>query len=546
MISLATPWRDRVADVSLPGRGFRSLARRLGRTDAHRAAPGLARLLVQSVLYPLAGVTLTTIILLAILARFSAPRFEPIVYLVPVMVCAIRWGLASALVCVGAGALLWDYLFVPPLYSLAISDPNQIVEMGLFLFVAVATSNLAARAKSEADACRRRETEIHNLFEFSRQLGVCSTADDLVKAIQEFLSVRLGCETYLIRLAPDAPHGDPAFPPACEPIVQEINEVIQARGPASRFILEAKTQRLWVLKTIASQSTDYGVLAVNLGKNRVPETGASIDSLLAEADATLARIDADSALATVKVRVESEALKTALIGTASHELRSPVAAILGSASVLQQLAARRADDELRLLVDGMNREARRLDADIQNLLDTVRITDLGVKPCLVWTDPADCLAAALRKRADRIAGHRLDIQIDPRLPLLKVDAALVEQAVGQLLENAAKYSPPASEITVAARLESGAVVLSVSDRGVGLTGEEASQLFQRAVRGRRHLGKVPGLGLGLWIAWIFVSANGGALSARSAGPGCGTTMSIRLPVRQPTGRAATATDAQAS
>jgi len=181
-------------------------------------------------------------------------------------------------------------------------------------------------------------------------------------------------------------------------------------------------------------------------------------------------------------------------------------------------------------VDGMHVEAKRLDGDIQNLLDTARITDTGVKLRLVWTDPADIFTASIRQRSHRIATHKLAVDVDPKLPLVNVDPVLLEQAIGQLIENAVKYSPVGSGIAIAGRVEDGQVVLSITDEGVGLTEEEASHLFRRAYRGRRHLGNVAGLGLGLWIARIFVAANGGTLSAHSPGPGRGTTMSIRLPV----------------
>jgi two-component system sensor histidine kinase KdpD len=195
------------------------------------------------------------------------------------------------------------------------------------------------------------------------------------------------------------------------------------------------------------------------------------------------------------------------------------------------MPALQGNDKIRSLVDGMHREAKRLDNDIQNLLDTVRITDSGIKPHVVWTDPADILAAAIRQRSHRVAAHKLKVDIEPALPLLNIDPVLLEQAVGQIIENAAKYSPAGSDITVVARKEREHVVLSVTDQGVGLTKEETGELFRRAVRGRRHVGNIPGLGLGLWIARIFVAANGGTLSAESLGPGRGTTMSIRLPIR---------------
>jgi two-component system sensor histidine kinase KdpD len=486
---------------------------------------GPLRMLAHVMLLPLAGVGLTTLLLVAVLQN-SALKFEPIIFLIPVVICAIRWGLASALVCVAASAAVADFFFLPPVYSFAISDPNQIVELALFLFVALVTSNLAARLKNEADGMRRREHEIHNLYEFSRRLALCATASDLVKAIQEYLSVHLGCAAYLISLTPDFDeHQVPERMALPELVEREAREMIAAHEAGSRLTIEPD-------KSIATKMSDHGVLAVNLGKqSESSQITERIDSLLSEASATLTRIDAVAALANATVRLESDVLKTALIGTASHELRSPVAAILGSTSVLDQMPALHANSTMRSLVDGMHREAKRLDNDIQNLLDTVRITDSGVKPHLLWTDPADIFAAAIRQRSHRVAAHKLKVDIDPALPLLNIDPVLLEQAVGQIIENAAKYSPTGSDIAIVARAEREHVVLAVTDQGVGLTNEETSQLFRRAVRGRRHIGNIPGLGLGLWIARIFVTANGGSLSAESAGPGRGTTMSIRLPVR---------------
>jgi K+-sensing histidine kinase KdpD len=503
--------------------------------DMAQDNPGFLHMLARTALFPLACIGLTTLLVVAVLAN-SALKFEPIIYLIPVVICAIRWGLVSALVAVAASAAVSDFFFLPPVYSFAINDPNQIIELVLFLFVAVVTSNLAARLKSEADATRRREHEVHNLYEFSRRLALCATAGDLVRAIQEYLSVHLGCAAYLIRLTPDFDehHMTAERMAVPELIGREAKEMIASREAGSRLAVEPDKQCLWVLKSITTRMTDHGVLAVNLGKHSEPDTSKlndRVDALLAEASATLTRIDAVAALANANVRLESDVLKTALIGTASHELRSPVAAILGSTSVLDQMPALRANDTMRSLVDGMHREAQRLDKDIQNLLDTVRITDSGIKPHVVWTDPADIFAAAIRQRSHRVAAHKLKVDIDPALPLLNIDPVLLEQAVGQIIENAAKYSPAGSDIAIVARAEREHVVLSVTDQGVGLTSEEAGQLFRRAVRGRRHVGNIPGLGLGLWIARIFVIANGGTVTAESAGPGHGTTMSIRLPVR---------------
>jgi K+-sensing histidine kinase KdpD len=503
-----------------------------GGGEAVQVKFGGMRILARAVLYPLACVALMTALMTPVL-RYTALEFESIVFLIPVLICATQWGLISAIVCIFASAAVADFLFIPPVYSLAISDPQQILEMALFLLVALVSSNLAARLKKEVDTLQRRELEIRNLYEFSRRLALCSTAGDLLKAIQDYLSVHLGCEAHLIRLGPlDAGHGEAEDALVPQPIAQEAKEMVTAREPGSRLVTEPATNSLWALKHITTTTAEHGVLAVNLGKPGGSDTDKlndRIDALLLEAGGTLTRIDAAVAFAKANMRLESDILRTALVGTASHELRSPIAAILGTASVLDQMLALEGDEKVRSLVEGMHLEAKRLDGDIQNLLDTARITDAGLKPHLVWTDPADMVAAAIRQRSHRTAAHEVNVDVDPKLPLVHVDPVLLEQAIGQLIENAVKYSPVGSDIAVAARAEDGQVVLSVTDNGVGLTEEEASHLFRRAYRGRRHLGVVPGLGLGLWIARIFVAVNGGTLSADSPGPGEGTTMSIRFP-----------------
>jgi two-component system sensor histidine kinase KdpD len=498
--------------------------------------------LAPTILYPLACVTLTTALLFLAL-RYAALEFDLVIYLIPVVVSAVRWGRVPAIVAIFASAAVADFLLMPPVYSFAINEPRQIIELTLFVFVALVTSHLAARLRSHVDTLRRRDHEIQSLYEFSRRLALGTTAGELLNAIQDYLSVRLGCEAHLIHLAASQAGResgeDERVPP---PIAGEAADMVAAREPGTRLVTEPKTNALWALRYIATTVAGHGVLAVNLGRNsdktHLDETrgrGARhlnerIDTLLSEAAAMLTRIDAAAAIAKANMRLESEVLQAALINIASHELRSPVAAILGSASVLDQVPALRDDEKLRSLVDGMHHEAERLDNDIQNLLDTVRITDSGIKLHMEWVDPADILAAAIRQRMRRVAAHRLTVDADPKLPLVRVDPALIEQAIGQLIENAAKYSPAGSDIAVAARTEDGHVVFSVADTGAGLAEEEANNLFQRAWRGRRHVGKVPGLGLGLWIARIFIAAHGGTLSAHSPGPERGTTMSIRLPV----------------
>jgi two-component system sensor histidine kinase KdpD len=217
----------------------------------------------------------------------------------------------------------------------------------------------------------------------------------------------------------------------------------------------------------------------------------------------------------------------------SHELRTPLASILGAATVLSKSAAVAKDERLTSLAGVVRDEAERLNNDIQNLLDATRISRQQIRPRQEWIEPQDIVNSALERRRRRLSGHTLSLDMDANLPFIYVDAVLVEQAFVQIVDNAAKYSPPGSPIAVAAKRNGRDVVLSVHDRGVGLTAEENAQLGERFFRGARHAATTSGSGLGLWIAKAFVTANGGKLQAESSGADQGTTVSIHLPFATP-------------
>jgi two-component system, OmpR family, sensor histidine kinase KdpD len=226
-------------------------------------------------------------------------------------------------------------------------------------------------------------------------------------------------------------------------------------------------------------------------------------------------------------------LRDALVGSVSHELRTPLATILGSCSVLNRIPVIQADRQSRELVEAINEQAGQLDNEIRNLLDATRISAKGVRPQLMWSDPTDIVSAALKQKERKFAAHRVVVDVAREVPLVHVDTVLVEQALGQLLENAAKYSPPGSEIKIGSRCEEDCVILSVQDHGSGLTADEKGQLGRRCFRGLGHAVGASGSGLGLWIASTFIAANGGSLHAESLGPNLGTTMSLRLPTVSP-------------
>jgi len=239
---------------------------------------------------------------------------------------------------------------------------------------------------------------------------------------------------------------------------------------------------------------------------------------------------AEHAMQEIRVRAETDHFRDALIGSVSHELRTPLASILGATSIICSSAAVQAEPRIAALAGVVRDEAERLNNDIQNLLDASRISSEGIRPHLEWAEPADIVNSALERCRSRLAGHRIEVRLSDELPLVQVDAVLVEQALVQILDNACKYSAVGSVIKVDGSLDREQIVLSVTDEGLGLAPEDKARIGERFFRGSRHLVTIPGSGLGLWIASAFLHANGGTLETNSAGVECGLIVSIRLPV----------------
>ena len=253
-------------------------------------------------------------------------------------------------------------------------------------------------------------------------------------------------------------------------------------------------------------------------------------SLLAVGLTTYLALKIESARSAAKALAQAEQLRDALIGSVSHELRTPLASILGGVSILAETPTVANDPRLASLAKGIRDEGMRLNNDIQNLLDAARIASQSLQSRHDWTDPADIINSAIGRIAARYPNHRIALNLPDGLPLIHVDPVLVEQALGQIVANAAKFSPPQSTIHIAASVDGRQFIISVRDEGVGLTADEKNRLPERFFRGQRHIGKIAGSGLGMWIADTFITNSGGKLEASSPGEGRGTTIRVLLPI----------------
>ncbi len=466
---------------------------------------------------------------LVVLNYFVAYNLVSLVYMLPVVVAATQWGIGSGILAAVAGAAAADFFFYPPFYSVWIRDPQNVVDLILFLLVALVTSNLAARLKNEALAVSRREKEIRELHSFSQGLATCLNSRDLLFAVQDYLSNTLRYRAVLIAAGQDDYGIDDAGAVPDE-VRGEAAKLAAANASKPSTVVEVRSGRAWLVRAISSEILGYGAIAVQIGDSAGESTDVTaqrVESLLEEATLTLKHLKTKEAIEQATVDYRTEILRDALIGGVSHELRTPLASILGSCSVLNQLPTITGDSQSSELIQAIAEQAGQLDGEIRDLLDATRISADGVRPRLMWTDPTDIVSGALKQKERRLASHWVTVDVIRDVPLVHVDSTLVEQALGQLLENAAKYSPLGSEIKVSSRCEQDCVVLSVRDYGSGLNPDEKSQLGKRSFRGRGQ--GADGSGLGLWIASTFIAANGGSLHAESQGPNLGTTMSLRLP-----------------
>jgi K+-sensing histidine kinase KdpD len=502
------------------------------------AAPNIAvapRSFLQTGVVPLllslGSVSLVTALLL-LLEQTVAASLVPIAYLVPVVIAATRWGIWPATLASVASMAAADFFFFPPVFSFQVEDPQEVIDLLLFLVVALVSSNLASRLRQETETLRQRESDIQNLYDFSRRLAACFTVSELISAIENYLSQTLAQPAVFFAAKTDGQLEPPRSGSVPKAVKEHAGSAVAADGPSVRSVLDGATQHVWLLRIVSSETAILGLVAVNIGvgsADALEIRTRRVEAILEEVSLTLQRIDIEKAMEDARLRLQGQLLRDAFHGTLSHELRTPLAAIRGSASVLDSIPVVQKDDRIHSLVEAISDEVAELDSFIQSLLNATRVTAGGITPHLEWTDPRDIVNAAIKARSRRLVAHKIKTEFAEELPLVNVDSGLIEESCGQLLENAAKYSPSGSTISVSVKRKQNDVVLSISDQGVGITADERPHLGRRLFRSQRHQAAIPGSGLGFWIASIFVGANGGSIDITSPGQGLGATASIVLP-----------------
>ncbi len=481
-----------------------------------------------------AGFVATALGLGVFLANFLDVQNVALVFLTAVLVSAVAHGLRPALLACGLSVLAFNYFFLPPYYTLTINDPENVVALFFFLVVAIIVSNLAASVRGQALVARRRAKTTEDLYLFSSKLGGIASLDDLLWATASQVASMLRVRVVLFLPENGSIALKAAWPPedvAEEADLAAANWSWENNRPAGRGsdTLPGARRLFLPMRTGRGPVAVIGIDSDKAGPILTPDQQRLLDALTDQAALAIERVNLAEDVDKAKRAAERDQLRSALLTSISHDLRTPLASILGAASSLQTLKGFDAADREELL-STIQEEAERLNRFIANLLDMTRLESGAVEPRMELLDIAEVVGSVLR-RADKIlAGHTIETRIAEKLPMLRLDAVLFEQVLFNLLDNAAKYAAAGTTIRIESWRDGGKVQLLVIDEGDGIPAGDLDRIFDKFYRVRKGDHQRAGTGLGLSICRGFVEAMGGTIEAGNRHDRPGAIFSITLPV----------------
>jgi len=490
--------------------------------------------------YEIAGATVAVAVaaLLAAIAerwlQFGQPALLLATGVVYVSVRARRAvSIYAALLAFGA----YNFAFIAPRYSFVVGAPEGMVALGIFLVAALACSSLGARLQAQVRMLRAANARADALQAFGRRLTAAVDERDVVVAGANALHAALGAE--LAVLSEDEPGAglrERGAAPREDAALAAAVERCWARAASGEAPLQpGGGDSPWHCVLLGSPGHALGVAALRFPTSLpelAPESWPLIETMLRDLGQALSRLRLVRQLETARVQGESERMRAALLSSVSHDLRSPLSTIIGSAESLALYADTLSGSDRLALARDIAAEGRRLDRYIQNLLDMTRVGPGAPAFAREWVG-LDELGGALLARARRaFPGADLRLALPQPAPLLHVHPSLVEQALFNIVDNAVKFAPAGERVTVEAHCADGVVDIDVSDRGPGIPADERERIFERfysADRGDRGGGS----GLGLTIAHAIAAAHDGELRAIAPVDGVGATLRLRLPVATP-------------
>ncbi len=464
------------------------------------------------------------------------------VYLAGVMICAVWLGRGPAVLAAILGVAAFDFFFVQPVLTFAVHDVQYLLTFGVMLVTGLLIANLTTRLRDLAEASRIRERRTALSFEMSRGLSGARDRSEIAAVAVQQLRDTFECDASILVPGPeDRPGSIDTLASAGSPDWLDDRERGVARwsfdhGAPAGMGTQALPAAAGRYQPLSASQGKIGVLAIRprdpAGAFATPQL-LLLDSLASQISQALERVALIEGRHAAKIEAESERLRSALLSSVSHDLRTPLASIEGAATALQQ-AGPGLDDRTRAeLTDSIVREAERLNDLIANLVFATRL-EAGIELRKEWTSIEEVVGAGLARHREALEARRSRVHIPADLPLVRGDSAMLPQVIHNLVDNALRYTPAGTPIEIAAWATDSYVVVKVADQGPGLQQDETSKVFQRFYRGRtsRPSGSATGIGLGLTICQGIIKAHGGRIWAEPNSPR-GVAFLFSLPIERP-------------
>jgi two-component system, OmpR family, sensor histidine kinase KdpD len=466
--------------------------------------------------------------------RFGIENVD-LVFLTAVVVVAVRYGLWPSLLASVVASLCYNFFFLPPIYTFTITDPTNIAAFFFFMLIAILVSNVAARVRTQADTAIGRIRSTEQLYAFSRKLAGTASLDDVLWATAYQTALMLKVRVVLLLPEDGALAVKTGYPPEDELDKADLaaanwawsNDRLAGRGSdtlpgARRLFLPMRTGR-----------GSIGVIGIDndrTGPLLTPDQRRLLDALMDQGALAIERVLLVEDMDRVKRTVESDRLRSALLTSISHDLKTPLASVLGAASTMRDVADGLSDQQKRDLLATVIDESERLNRFIANLLDMTKLESGAIVPNTALHDIGEVVGSALRRAGKILAAHKVSLELEAELPMLQLDAVLFEQVLFNLLDNAAKYSPIDTTISIRSWRERNQVLLQVADEGEGIPAAELESIFDKFYRAQKGDHVRPGTGLGLAISRGFIEAMQGRIFAANRSDRTGAVLTIQLPI----------------
>ncbi len=448
---------------------------------------------------------------------------------------AVRYGLWPSLLAVLAASLSYNFFFLPPVYTFTITDPTNVAAFVLFAVLSIVVSNLAARGRTQTVSAYERVRSVESLYAFSRKLAGAGTIDDVLWAIAHQIAAML--KVRVVLLLPDdgsiaVKAGYPPEDRLDDADLAAAKWAWEQNRPAGRDS-DALPGAKWLFFPMRTGRGRIGILGIcrdEPGPLLRAEQRRLLDALSDQGALAIERVHLVEDIDRVRRVAEADRLRSALLTSISHDLKTPLAAVLGAAGALRDLSASLDDGAKADLLATIIDESERLNRFIANLLDMTRLESGAVVPNAALHDMGEIVGSALERAGKILARHRVEVEISPDLPMVMVDAVLFEQVLFNLLDNAAKYAPPDTVVRIQSWRDRDGIKLQVLDEGAGIPPAELERIFDKFHRAQKGDQVRAGTGLGLAISRGFIEALRGTIVAANRSDRSGAVFTVTLPV----------------